>query len=282
MYESVGAIMQVSAISSGQGFTGNKHSRENINNFIALDNEQLKDIAYYKTIKDYQRKEKNANRMYAAVPLVGALAAGILSKGKASLFGIEVAQGAKTKVLGEVSGLAARVVDGLKGGAYWGGLIALGAGVSAAMGFMANKSQKVREGMANHPVLTMVGQFGALLASVMYIPKGLGNLYKMINPEYIAKAARGVENIGEHINKVKAPKFLKNAGKTISEVTPDCVKDVSKTILAYAPDITLITAFINSMRTSVNGASEFTKNYTELRDKQKNLANARLRELSNN
>ena len=273
--------MQVSAISSSQGFTGSRHSRENINNFIALDNEQLKDIAYAKTVKDYQRKQKNSRRLYAAVPLIGALTAGILSKGKSSLFGVEVVQGAKVKALGEVSGLAARVVDGLKGGAYWGGLLALGFGVSKVMDLLADKSPKAREKMANHPLLTMAAQLGTLFAGVMYIPRGLGKLYKTINPEYIAKAARGVENIGEHINRAKAPEFVKNATKVVSDVTPDCVKDISKKILAYAPDITLITAFFNTMRTAANGSYEFSKNYTELRDKQKNLANARLSELSN-
>ena len=62
MYESVGAIMQVSAISSGQEFTGNKHSRENINNFIAL----AKDGFYDIVVEDNGPgiKDENRNRLF--------------------------------------------------------------------------------------------------------------------------------------------------------------------------------------------------------------------------
>lgn len=267
MYESVGVIMQLSAISSSQGFTGRPHKRVNVDEAIALNDDQLRAIAYVKTVQKSRERQKRVNMLYNAVPVVGALSAGILTKGKASLFGKEV------------SGLAAKTVNGMKGGAYWAMLLGIAGTVGLATRALSNKSETVDNFKRNHPLLTLGAQVGALFAAITYLPRGAAKLYKMIKPEYIAKAGKGVEQVAEHINKISAPKFMKGWGKAISSRIPDAVKDFGKTALAYAPDVTLLTAALGSLRAFAGSSNDYQNTYLGLKEKQHQLAQARINEL---
>ena len=260
--------MQVSAISSNQGFTGKRHSRENIDRVIYLNDNQLRAMAYVKTLEKDQQRQKRVNRLFNAVPLVGALSAGILTKGNATEFSQEV------------SGLAAKTTNSLKSGGYWAFLLGTAAAIGAGTRAISRNSEKASEFKQKHPLLTLGAQIAALFAAITYLPKGASKLYNMIKPEYIAKAGDSAKNIAGHINRIKTPEFLKNLGEKISEHTPEMVKNIGKTIVAYAPDITLVTAALASLKAYVGGAQDFSNTYLSLKEKQHQLAQARLNELN--
>lgn len=267
MYESVGANMQVSAISSNQGFTGRTHKRDNIDRVIALDDNQLKEIAYLQTIKKTRERQDKVNKLYNAVPIVGALSAGILTNGKAGMFGKEV------------GGLAAKSINAGKGGAYWAMLLGLAGTIGLATKAITSHSDTANRFKQNHPLVTLAGQIGALFAALTYLPKGASKLYKMIKPEYIAKAGKGVEQVAEHINKIKTPKFMNGWGKAISDKIPNCIKEFGKKVVAYAPDVTLFTAALGTIRAMAGETVDYSNTYYTLKERQHQLAQARLNEL---
>jgi len=259
--------MQVSAVSSSQAFLGKAHKRDNIDKEIFKSDKELQALAYLQTVEKSRKRDRNVKRLFMAVPLIAAAAAGLLTHGNASLFSREV------------SGLAAKTVNAAKHGGYWamilGGGVALAKGTSAAR----EKSKTVRNFTANHPFLTLAGQFAALYAGLTYLPKGAAKLYNMIKPEVIAKAGKSVGEIAEHINKLKAPEFMRNWGKTISSHTPEVVKDVTEATLAWAPEITAATAGIAMLKSCANVVADYNNTYLNLKDRQSRLAQARIREL---
>ncbi len=261
--------MQVSAISSSaQGFSGRARKRENIDEVISWNDNQLRTIAYLKTLQKDKQRRKNVNRLFTAVPIVGALSAGILTKGKASMFGKEV------------SGIAAKAINGIKAGGYWAMLIGTASAIGMATNAITKKSDNVKEFRRNHPILALGTQVGALFAAVTYLPRGASKLYGMIKPEVIAKAGRGVEEVAEHVNKyVKAPKFMQGWGDAISKRIPETIKDAGKAVVAWAPDVTLVTAGLAALRGYANTATDMNNTYLSLKDKQHRLAQARINEL---
>ncbi len=267
MYESVGAIMQVSAISSNQGFTGRPHKRDNVDKFLSYSDNDLRQAAYAYTVKKDYDRQKKVSRLYQAVPLVGALSAGILTNGKASMFGKEV------------SGLAAKTVNAVKGGGYWAMLLGAAGAIGLATRGVKQASDKADNFTRKHPFITLGAQIAALFAAVTYLPKGAAKLYKMIKPEYIAKAGRGVEQVAEHINKIKTPKFMQGWGTAISERIPEVIKNIGKTAVAYAPDVTLLTAALSSLGAYTKSAVDFDRTYLGLKERQHQIAQARINEL---
>lgn len=261
--------MQVSAISSNQGFTGKTRNRENVDRVISMSDNELASLAYLKSVENAKKRRKNVNRLFNAVPIVGALSAGILTRGKASMFGKEV------------SGLAAKSVNAVKVGGYYGMLLGSAVAVSGGTYALSKKSKTLRDFQNNHPLLTFAAKVGAIAAAVTYIPRGASKLYNMIKPEVIAKAGNGVGEIAEHINKLKAPKFMQEWGKTISSYTPDIIKDLGKTAVAWAPDLTLATAALSALRMFVGNNTDMVNNYLGLKERQHQLAQARINELKN-
>ena len=267
MYESVGAIMQVSAISSNLGFTGKPHKRDNVDRFLSYSDNDWRAAAYAYTIKKDHDRQKKVSGLYQAVPLVGALSAGILTSGKASMFGKKV------------SGLAAKTVNGVKGGGYWAMLLGAAGAIGLATRGVKNASDKADNFTRKHPFITLGAQIAALFAAVTYLPKGAAKLYNMIKPEYIVRAGKGVEQVAEHINKIKAPKFMQGWGEAISNKVPDVVKNIGKTAVAYAPDVTLLTAALASLGAYTKTAVDFDRTYLGLKEKQHQIAQARINEL---
>lgn len=259
--------MQVSAISSNQGFTGKPHKRDNVDRFLSYSDNDLRAAAYVHTIKKDHDRQKKVSGLYQAVPLVGALSAGILTSGKASMFGKKV------------SGLAAKTVNGVKGGGYWAMLLGAAGAIGLATRGVKNASDKADNFTRKHPFITLGAQIAALFAAVTYLPKGAAKLYNMIKPEYIARAGKGVEQVAEHINKIKAPKFMQGWGEAISNKVPEVVKNIGKTAVAYAPDVTLLTAALASLGAYTKTAVDFDRTYLGLKEKQHQIAQARINEL---
>ncbi len=257
--------MQVSAISSSaQNFTG---KRTNIDQVIHWDDNDLREMAFDAALKKDEKRRRNIKRLYYAVPLVGGLTTAALTRGKSTILSREV------------SGLSAKVAGGLKEAGYWTFLLGTamlgGIGINAA----SKKSEKFREFRRNHPVLTFISDVGLFVAATSLIPVGAKKLYAKLKPDHLNKIGKGVDSIAGHINSIKKPKFMKNWGDFLSIHTPDWVKSLGETVLAFAPHITLASAFISSVRSDARATRDFYNNYAGLKEFQHRLATARVDEL---
>ena len=257
--------MQVSAISSSaQNFQG---KRTNIDQVIHWDDNDLREMAFDAALKKDQKRRRNVKRLYYAVPLVGGLAAAAITRGKSTILSREI------------SGLSAKVAGGLKEAGYW--TFILGTAVLGGMGInaLSKKSENFREFRRNHPVLSLVGDVGLFVAATSLIPVGAKRLYSKIKPEYLGKIGNGVDSVANHINSIKKPEFMKNWSNYLAIHTPDWLKALGNTVLAFAPHITLASAFLSSIRNDAKTTRDFYNNYAGLKDFQHRLATARVDEL---
>lgn len=260
--------MQVSAINyAGQSFQSNKRKRDNVDEVISYNDQKICDIALKTALDKEKHRRKTLKRIYYSVPLIGGLAAAALTRGKSTFLSTEV------------SGLAAKAANGIKSAGNWSFL--LGTAVATSMGLNAaeKKSKTLRNFRNEHPILTFLGQCAAFFAATTFIPLGASKLYSKIKPEHLKTIGKGVNSIAGHLNNIKAPEFIKNAGAAISKHTPDWAKSIGETVLSYAPHITLFTGLISSFRNDAKTASDFYGTYAALKDGQTRLAQARVNEL---
>lgn len=257
--------MQISAISN-QGFTGR---RTNIDNVIAQDDSVLREVAVNAALQhsDEKKHKKINNALWYSVPVVAGLAAGILNKGQSTLFH-------KT-----ITGTAAKLASGLKHAAGWG--IALGAADAIVGGknLLTKHSEEAREFEKKHPFAMFAGLLGTGLAVLAVLPKGISKLYSKISPKVIGNLAAKTRKIADSINNnnfvKKANKFFGNIGKKV----PSVAKEAGKTALSWAPDALLIGTLIHSLNHGFSVGREANENYNYLKDKQMDLAKARINEL---
>lgn len=257
--------MQVSAIST-QGFTG---KRTNIDNVIAQDDKLLRQVSAEAAIKNSnpEKHKKINNILWYSVPVVAGLAAGILNKGKSSLF---------TK---ELTGTAAKLASGLKQAAGWG--LALGAAdaIVGSKNLITKNSEEAKNLEKKHPFATFALLIGSGLLALSYLPKGLNKLYSKISPKTIGKLA---EKTGKIADKINGNKFVKSVNKffgNIGKKVPSVAKQAGKTALYYAPDALLIGTLVHSLNHGLKVGRDANANYDYLKDTQLNLAKARMREL---
>lgn len=257
--------MQISAISN-QGFTGR---RTNIDSIIAQDDALLKQVALEAALaKSNEQKHKKINNiLWYSVPVVAGLTAGILNKGKSSLFSKEL------------SGASAKLASGLKTAAGWGAAILSAEAIVGGKNLITKNSDKAKEFEKEHPFLSFAGLLVTGGLALAYLPKGLGKLYSKINPKFIGKLANKTGKIADFINNSKlvkaSNKFFNNIGKRV----PAVAKEVGRTALNYAPDALLIGTLVHSLNHGLDIGRKTNENYNYLKETQANLAKARIREL---
>lgn len=259
--------MQINAISSyNKGFTG---KRDRIDEAIVQDDKAIRDYAAYKTLDNVKedKHKKISNALWYSIPVVAGLSAAILSNGKSSLF------------KKDVSGLAARVADGVKEALPWAVTLGTVDAVIGANKFITNNSPTAREVERKHPLLTIGGIFATGWTALMVLPKGLSKLYGKIGPKTMGKLAKGVEASAKAINKIKAPKIMKNFASSISKSAPSALKAATKAAIDVAPTAVLLASLLHSVNHSHDRNKEFNKNYSGMKEAQLNLAKARVREL---
>lgn len=255
--------MQISAISA-PNFNGR---RDNVDALIGLDDNSVRQIAYLQTESKFDNKKSKriTNAMYWAAPLAAGLGTAVFTKGKTKIFSKEV------------SGVAARVANGLKMTALWGaGLASLG-----ALGFgrkkLAEQSPEVRKFDNEHPFISTIGTLAAGLGALFLVDKGAAKLASVNAPKFMQKATG---KVAEFLNDAKIMVSAKNGLKSVAQKTPPALKELGGTLLSWAPSLLIIGGFFHSIG-SVNAQNrDFVKNYTSLKNKQAELAQARVRELS--
>ncbi len=245
--------MQVNAISNGT-FTG---KRDNIEGFINLSDSDIRQLAYSKTMsKADTRKYKKTDR---ALTLLLPVAGGLSSAAYAAKGGRKLAFA--------------------KG---FGGWTAFLLGIGAVFGLdkaLKNKSEKYRNFAEKHGVLNMLGTMTAAYFAGLGLIKGGAKAVKTLMNTGVYKTVAG--NVSKTANKLASKGFVNNViTKTSSffSKTPSALKSVAKVGAKLAPWVLIFGSLFHSIGFSTKIAKDANQNYTYLKDKQLNLANALRRE----
>ncbi len=253
--------MQISSISPN--FTGR---RDNIDALISLDDRSIQQLAYLKTNKKANEKKHRriTNTLIAAAPVAAGLSAAVFSKGKTKIFSKEV------------SGLAAKLANGLKVGGLWAAALGAVGLVGVVNNELVNSSDKVRKFEKDHPILSIIGLLAAGFGAISLTGKLAGKLASVEAPKFLQK---GTEQFARFLNTNKSIASVKQGTKNLISKVPSALKEAGETALDWAPQVLLLGGLFHSLghRTAVN--REFGKNYSELKEKQLMLSKARQREL---
>lgn len=255
--------MKISSIN--QSFQGR---RNNLDAFIAADDDTIRQIAYIKTAAkiDPEKDRKITNALFYSAPLAAGLGVALLSEGK------------NTKIFSkEVSGLAARAARGLKVTALWtaalGALDLLGYGKKK----LAQNSPEVRSFDNNHPILSMGAMLAAGIGVISLVNKGAFKLAEKEAPKFLQN---GTARVARFINKNAFIQNMKTGALKLADKTPSALKDIGATVLGWAPTMLLFGGLFHSIASSSRENREFNQNYSDLKEKQYRLSQARVRELS--
>ena len=113
-----------------------------------------------------------------------------------------------------------------------------------------------------------------------------------LGPKSVATINKGINNVANRVNNIKMPKFVKDIGSKISKiipnsiktwkanaVMPEALKSTAKTVVKYAPHITLLSAFFASLNNRARFMRDVENTYSQVRDKQQRIIKERLAEL---
>ncbi len=255
--------MQVSSI--GPNFQGR---RDNVDALIGLDDNSIRQLAYMKTSAkiDHDKNRKVTNTLFYNAPLAAGLGTALLTKN------------GNTKIFSkELTGTAGRMAKGLKVAAYWtAGLLAIDL-LGAAKNKLAQKSPEMRNFDKEHPLLSLGTMIAAGLGAFVLVSKGAGRLAKVTAPKFMQK---GTERAANFLNESRIMVKAKNGYKNLLAKTPSALKEIGKTALEWAPTALLFGGLFHSIASAHSESREFSKNYTELKEKQINVSRARVRELA--
>ncbi len=254
--------MQISAINPG--FQGR---RDRVDELINMDDESIRRIAYLKTAQKANNKkhQKITNTLIAAAPVAAGIGVAVFSKGK------------PTKIFSKsVSGLAAKLANGLKVGALWGAALGAVGLVGAAKNELSKASPEVRKFDREHPVLSILTLLAAGFGAIALTGKAAGKLAGVEAPKFLQKATA---KTAKFINTNKTIASVKNSVNKFGSKVPSALKEAGATLLDWAPQLLLLSGLFHSFGHSSAVNRDFNNNYVELKEKQLNLSKARQREL---
>lgn len=255
--------MQVSSIAPN--FQGR---RDNVDALIGMDDNQIRQMAYMKTSAkiDHKRNRKVTNALFYNAPLAAGVATTLL------------AQNGNTKIFSkELTGTAGRMAKGLKVAAYWtAGLLAIDL-LGGIKNKLAQKSPEVRRFDSEHPLLSLGTMIAAGIGALALVGKGAGALGKLNAPKFMQK---GTARVADFLNESRIMVKAKNGYKNLLAKTPSALKEIGATALEWAPTALLFGGLFHSIASANAESREFSKNYTEIREKQARISQARVRELT--
>lgn len=255
--------MQISAIST-PSFKGN---RDNVDALIGLDDNSLRRIAYAQTEAKFQDKRPGriSKALILGAPLVAGLGTALLTKGKSKIFSKEV------------SGLGARLAEGLKTTGLWTASLAAAAAVGVGKEKLSKNSESVRKFDNNYPLLSVFATLATAIGALALVYKGGARLGKINAPKFMQKATA---NVDKFLANNKTVTGMKNTVKGWLAKTPDGVKRFAKGTLDWAPTMMLMGGIFGGADANNTKNRDFVRNYAELKNKQAQVAQARVRELS--
>ncbi len=254
--------MQISSVSPN--FQGR---RDRIDELISLDDASVQRIAYMKTMShaDEKKHRRITNGLIMAAPVAAGLATAAFTRGNTKIFSKEV------------SGLAAKLANGLKVGGLWTASLGAVGLVGMAKNELSKASPEVRKFDKDHPLLSLATLFAAGLGAIALVNKGAVKLGAIKAPKFMQNAT---EKVAKFLNKNKQIISLKNGVKNLSAKTPEPLKNIGTSVLSWTPQILLLGGVFHSISHGSAVNREFAKNYNELKEKQLDLAKARQRELA--
>ena len=252
-----------------------KNRRHNIDTIIAMDDNQVKRLAYLKTLNKVEDKKHHdaSNAMIMATPFAAGAASALLGSNKVKLFSKDI------------TGPFARGLKGLGGAGRWGILLGVAYGISKARQYFENKSQNFDRFTSENPLLTAGASIAAFAGAIALGAKGVSKIaeqsLKHINPKSIIKFDNKLADFSDKFNKnqiVSKAAKLANRVKNIKGIEP--LQVIAQKALSWSPAILLGGAFLNEWVHGRATDAEFVKNYAEMKNIQTKLAQARINELA--
>ena len=255
--------MQISAISA-PNFRG---KRDNLDALIGLDDTSIRQIAYMETASKFDNKKskKITNALFYSAPIAAGLGAAVFTKGKSKIFSKNV------------SGVAARVANGLQVAAGWTAALLAVDAVRIGRNKLVEKSPEARKFDKEHPVISLLGTLAAGVGAVMLVGKGAEKLASKKAPKFLQNAT---ENVANFLNNNKGMVGVKNNVKKVLDKTPSALKEFGASMLSWAPSLLIFGGMFHSFSSANAQNRDLMNNYTRLKNMQSGLAQARVRELS--
>ena len=232
--------MQVNSVSSAQSFRSLPLEARVI---AALDDDQLKSVAYQKAKRDVEDKKHRRidNLLYFSIPLSSAFAAAVNAK--------DVSRIAR---LGLGSRLAASLTLPF----------ATVAGAFAIKNQADKHSRTSALFSANHPILTAVTALAGGLLAAAAIRGGVSALAPKVMKH--VDTAHLTENLAKKLNESKV---LNSVSRQLDKL-PSSLKEFSKAALSWTPYVLVATQIGHMFNHDRVKTNEYYKNYEALKDVQ--------------
>ncbi len=248
--------MQINKINAGQHFTG---KRENIDAYVNLDDQTIRQVATLKTLKsiDSKKHEKLDRALDCALPVAGGISAAAYAQ-----------KGARMAAFGSGFGTWAFFLAGM-GAAF---------GVQKAI---LKKSDKASNFAQKHPFLNFVVSAGTAFAAGALAIKGGAKGLKALSNTNAFKAVS--KKVGELAGKIKTKPIVAKVTEKVSNFfakTPSALKETGKLVAKNATWLAIFGSIFHSVNHKTKVAQEYAKNYTEMKEKQLDLAKRRNQELA--
>lgn len=240
-----------------QNITFKSNRIENAENFVCMNDEQLKLLAYTKPQSPQKRQENHNSIMKTlwAIPIVDSIATGILAGEKGSLGSKAFNAGAKAT--------------------NWGvslGLIGLYLAIKNAI---VRKSETLQNFEQRNPLMSFIADIGVITAGFSLGSKALNKFtakQDAKNPEIIAKGTKKLNKIIDKIDKTKLnKKVLPKITELVTKVTKKVswAKPVGEFALKKSPFILLGIAAVKMLKQSADRNKEVKQTYKELKEVQR-------------
>lgn len=252
-----------------------RNLRQNIDTVINLDDNSVKKLAYINTVNKVEddKHKKITKLLLASVPFVAGVSEALIAP-------------AKSKVLTkDITGTAARLLNGAKATAGWAALFGAGSALWNASNYLEKKSPNFEKFNNQYPFLAFAGQVaaftGAIILGMKAAPKIIEQAGKYIDKSAIADLEFKFAKQANSFNKntiVSAVTKKAHDLKTSKYLAP--LGGVTELVTSWAPYLVGAGGVLHAMHHSNVKRDEMTKNYTAIKDYQLKLAKARINELS--
>ncbi len=255
--------MQISVVNS-VGFQGKINSADDV--LASINDKNIRQLAYMEAESKFDRKkhQKITKGLIMAAPLAAGVAAGVLCKGKSKIFSKNL------------SGVAARIANGLKESALWGTALGSVALVGLAKDKLSKSSSEVRKFDKEHPIASMLLLLGAGIGAISLSGRLATRIGKIDAPDFLKN---GTARVAKAINESSVVESVKNFFGRVVNKTPEPLKEFGAMSLAWSPQILLLGGLLHSLGHGASVRNEFAKNYNELKDRQLEVLKARQVEL---
>ena len=252
-----------------------KNRRHNIDSVISMSDNDVRRLAYIKTINNTEDKKhkKLSSALVLSTPLAAGAASALLEAPKFKLFSKDL------------TGASARALNGLKGAGKWGIMLGIAYGINKVRRYFEDKSPNFDRFTNENPFLTFGASVAAFAGALALGGKAVNKvgeiIIKNIKPQSIIKADTKIAKYADKFNANSVVKYIsKQMNKLRNSQALEPLKAAAKWTLGWSPALLLGGAVAHEFAHGREKDVEFVKNYSEMKDIQTRLAQARIHELS--